>query len=214
MDRTIVYYTSNGDYPALENAVRDTIREHSQGLPIVSISQQPIEFGDNVCVGDIGRSRHNIYRQLRLGAELAQSQFVVVCEADFLYPPKWFQFDPPRDDTYYYPEECYILWWKKAVFFRKKMHQLTGVVGREHLLRLLDRLQEYDPPDAPCDPFVRNHRYWRRMTAIEEFPAGPTVTLKTDRQMHVKSPHSKDMWAEVLPIWGTPADVWEKYQCQ
>lgn len=210
MDKTIVYYTSNGDYAALEGAVRDTIRAHSQGLPIVSVSQQPIDFGTNICVGDIGRSRHNIYRQLRIGAEHAQTRFVVVCEADFLYPPQWFQFEPPRDDTYYYPQECWILWKKRAAFFRKCMHQLTGVVGRDHLLRVLDKLQEFDPEgERALDPFTKGRI--RRMTSIAEFDAGPVVTLKTDRQMHVKSPHSKDNQVTCLPLWGTPEDVWRKF---
>lgn len=207
MDKTIVYYTSNGDYPTLEDAVRTTIREHSQGLPIVSVSQQPIAFGTNICVGDIGRSRHNIYKQLRIGAEHAQTRFLVVCEADFLYPPQWFQFDPPRDDTYYYPAECWIVWRKYPSYFRKKMHQLTGIVAREHLLRVLDALQEYDPPDAERDPFMNRQIY--NVTRMEEFDAGPVVTLKTDRQMHRKSPHSNQNKAECLPIWGTTRDVWE-----
>lgn len=210
--RTIVYYTSNGDYPALENAVRDTIREHSQGLPIVSVSQQPIDFGDNICVGDIGRSRHNIYRQLRIGAEAAKTQHLVVCEADFLYPPEWFQFSPPRDDRYYYPEVCYIIWRKFPVFYRKKMRQLTGIVGRDHLLRILDTIEEFDRPESECDPFMRGYMP-SKVTQYEEFDAGPVVTLKTDRQMHGKSPHSKSDRAECLPIWGTARDVWEKFAC-
>lgn len=212
MDKTIVYYTSNGDYPSLENAVRNTIREHSQGLPIVSVSQQPIDFGENICVGDIGRSRHNIYKQLRIGAENAKTRFLVVCEADFLYPPQWFQFDPPRDDTYYYPEECWIIWKKKAAFFRKKMHQLTGIVGREHLLGMLDQLQSCDPEGGnEPDPFMNGRIY--KFTAHAEFDAGPVVTLKTDRQMHQKSPHSNQNRAEVLPIWGTPEDIWKRFRC-
>jgi hypothetical protein len=209
VDKTIVYYTSNGDYPTLESAVRTVIREHSQGLPIVSVSQQPLDFGTNICVGDIGRSRHNIYRQLRIGAEHAQTRFLVVCEADFLYPPQWFQFTPPREDTYYYPKECYILWKKKPAFFRKMMQQLTGVVAREHLLRLLDKLQAYDQEgEQAIDPFMRGRIY--NFTATAEFDAGPVVTLKTDRQMHIKSPHSNENRAEVLPIWGTPADLWKR----
>lgn len=211
MEKTIVYYTSNGDYPALEDAVRTTIRTHSQGLPIVSVSQQPIDFGTNICVGDIGRSRHNIYKQLRIGAEHAKTRFLVVCEADFLYPPQWFQFDPPRDDTYYYPHECWILWKKKAAFFRKNMKQLTGIVNREHLLRLLDGLQMEDAPVAAKDGTFLIH--YLAKTPQVEFDAGPVVTLKTDRQMHIKSPHSKDMRAECLPLWGTPTDIWERFPC-
>lgn len=212
MDKTIVYYTSNGDYPALENAVRNTIRENSQGLPIVSVSQQPLDFGTNICVGDIGRSRHNIYRQLRLGTERARSQFVVVCESDFLYPKQWFEFTPRRDDTYYYPRECWIVWKKKPVFFRKDMKQLTGVVNRKHLLRLLDILQEYDTEETDREPFQKPS-YLSTITAMEEFDAGPVVTLKTDLQMHQKSPHSSRMRARSLDIWGTAADVWRKFPC-
>lgn len=211
-DSTIVYYTSNGDYPQLEQAVRDTIRAHSRGLPIISVSQEPIDFGHNICVGDIGRSRHNIYKQLRIGAEHARTSNVVVCEADFLYPPQFFRFTPDKVDTYYYPTECYILFKRSRDFRRKKMHQLTGVVDRLHLLSILDRLEEHDNPETALERF-HLPRYLPNLTFMEEFDAGPVVTLKTDRQMHGRSSFSKVWKRRWLPIWGSEDDVWRNYPC-
>ena len=206
-DKTIVYITSNGDYASLEEAVRETILTNSAGLPIVSVSQNPLEFGDNICVGDIGRSRHNIYKQLRLGLERAQSRFVVVCEADFLYPPQFFAFTPERDDTYYYPRDGYILWRRNRSFFRKQLDQLSGVVSRLYLLTLLDTIQAEDVTlEGRQFNFVMT---MRRIANQQEYDAGPVVTLKTDRQMHNKSPHSW-MRSRSLPIWGNASDVWAK----
>ena len=209
-DKTIVYITSNGDYPVLEYEVRETIRAHS-ALPIVSVSQQPLDFGDNICVGDIGRSRHNIWKQLRLGAERAQSRFIVVCEADFLYPPEFFAFTPDKDDTYYYPRQGYILWRRNRSFFRKRLDQLSGIVNRKHFLSLLDLIEAEDVNIEGREfNFVM---FMRRITLQEQYDAGPVVTMKTDRQMHSKSPYLRSRTRE-LPIWGTTTETWDKYKCE
>lgn len=194
----------------LEDAVRQTILEHSGGLPIVSVSQEPLDFGDNICVGDIGRSRHNIYRQLRLGLQRAQSRFVVVCEADFLYPPAFFQFNPEREDTYYYPREGYILWKNRRNFKHKTMRELSGIVNREHLDKLIRIAQELDTG------FRRRWHFTTFMqvaTRMEVYDAGPVVTLKTDRSMNRHSPAQREGPLQ-LPIWGRRMNVWRRYKCQ
>ena len=210
-DKTIVYITSNGDYDVLEHEVRETIRAHAAGIPIVSVSHKPLDFGDNICVGDIGRHRHNIWKQLRLGAERAQSRFLVICEADFLYPPEFFAFTPENDSTYYYPREGYILWRRNRSFFRKRLDQLSGIVARKHFLKLLDQIQAEDVHEVGrAFNFVR---FMRRATVQEQYEGGPVVTLKTDKQMHSKSPHLRDRRRR-LPIWGRASEVWDKYKCE
>ena len=87
-DMTIVYYTSNADYQHLEENIREMIVRNSCGLPIISVSHHPIDFGRNIVVGDIGRSTENIFTQLRMGAEHAKTKYIAVCEADFLVSEK------------------------------------------------------------------------------------------------------------------------------
>ena len=120
-DKSVLYYTGNGDYPCLEAGVRDTITKHSDGMPIVSVSHQPLEFGKNICVGPIEQSPEHVFMQMRLGAQIATSKFVCVCEADTLYPPEFFQFQPTDSQTYYCPKNGYIAWRSNTAYFRKRM---------------------------------------------------------------------------------------------
>ena len=146
---TVVYYSSNQDYKSFEDAVRNALLEAIGDLPLISVTQQPLDFGHNICIGNVGRSRTNIYQQLRLGAEAADTVSVAVVEADMLYPPGFFTFIPANQDTYYYPKEAYIAWYGQRLFYPKFLHQLTGVVNRLHLLHVLDVLQKPEKRNPP-----------------------------------------------------------------
>ena len=83
-DITIVYYTSNTENPVFEEKIRQILLADSQGLPIISVSQRPITFGTNICVGEVGRSSYNQWRQLQIGVQAAKSKYIALAESDFL----------------------------------------------------------------------------------------------------------------------------------
>ena len=85
-DATIIYYTSNREDPAFEQRVRENILKNSGGLPIISVSHQPIDFGKNICVGDVGTSGFNMFRQVQIACEAATTQFVISAEAARVFP--------------------------------------------------------------------------------------------------------------------------------
>ena len=58
-DLTMIYYTANTEDPALENNVRNFLVKQANGIPIVSVSQKPIDFGTNICVGEVGFNHYN-----------------------------------------------------------------------------------------------------------------------------------------------------------
>ena len=61
-DLTILYYTANKIPEHFANSVRaDLLRVTEKKIPIISISQKPITFGMNSCVGEIGASAYNVY---------------------------------------------------------------------------------------------------------------------------------------------------------
>jgi hypothetical protein len=110
MDKTIIYLTDN----TLDEAIADKVRKHllkTTDLPIVSVSQKPIDFGTNVCLGEIGRSWLSLYKQLLAGAERATTKYVSIAEHDCLYTKEHFDWTPPRDDTFYYNENVYLVQW-------------------------------------------------------------------------------------------------------
>jgi hypothetical protein len=92
----IIYYTSNREDPKFENRVKENILSVTD-LPIVSVSQKPIDFGKNICVGDVGTSGFNCFRQIQIALQNTAADFVISAEADCLYPPDYFEFVPENE---------------------------------------------------------------------------------------------------------------------
>jgi hypothetical protein len=78
-------------------------------IPIVSVSQKPIELGRNICVGDIGRSWLSLYKQLMAGLEAIETKYVAMAEHDCLYKHSALSWQPPRDDTFFYNANHFLV---------------------------------------------------------------------------------------------------------
>ena len=63
--------------------------------PVVSVSQKPLDFGYNICVGEIGVNKYNAYRQLYIGTLAVKTEYVAVVDDDVLYAPGHFEHYPP-----------------------------------------------------------------------------------------------------------------------
>ncbi|KKT37762.1 MAG: hypothetical protein UW26_C0025G0001, partial [Candidatus Collierbacteria bacterium GW2011_GWF1_44_12] len=48
---TVLYYTSNREDEKFETRIRKNLLKNCGDLPIVSVSQKPIDLGRNICVG-------------------------------------------------------------------------------------------------------------------------------------------------------------------
>ena len=68
---TIIYYTSNTENENFENKIRENILKVKGDLPLISVSQKPIDFGHNICVGELGKSYENAFYQAKIGCEIA-----------------------------------------------------------------------------------------------------------------------------------------------
>ena len=126
-DLTVIYYTSNREKPEFENIIRQKILKTIGNTPLISVSHKPIKFGQNICVGDVGLSDYNIYRQMQLGCLEAKTKYVCTAEADCLYPPTgYFDFKPPENWTAGHYTNLYILW-KGSHIFNQKAFSLCGL---------------------------------------------------------------------------------------
>lgn len=100
-DLTIIYYTDNSLPADFAEAVRGHLHNSADKagqIPIVSVSQQSLSFGRNICVGEIGRSYRNIIEQICTGLEAAATPYVALCEHDVIYPPEHFALRPTAAD--------------------------------------------------------------------------------------------------------------------
>lgn len=120
-DTTVIYYTSNREKENFENKIKGRLLGSIGDTPLVSVSQKPIDFGENICVGDVGTSDHNIYRQLQMGCMRATTKYVCTAEADCLYPPSgYFDFSPPDENAAYHYTNVWILY-RDRIFLKRKL---------------------------------------------------------------------------------------------
>ena len=103
MKKVIVYFTDSRLEEGLDEAVRKQILRAANGIPIISVTQKPIDFGRNICVGVKPRNFLNLYRQLLTGIKATEKDSIVfTCEHDVFYHASHFAFTPPRKEKIYY----------------------------------------------------------------------------------------------------------------
>ncbi len=95
----LIYYTDGHCREDILLACQKSIAKCN--LPIVSVSQKPITFGENV-VMELPRSSLSMYKQIVAGLETSTVDIVFLIEHDILYHPSHFTFTPPNENQIYY----------------------------------------------------------------------------------------------------------------
>ena len=101
----IIYYTDNQVKLRIGNVCRKYILR--AGLPIVSASLKPMNFGKNIHV-PLKRGYEAYFTQILTALENSEADIIYFCEHDWLYHPSHFEFTPPAKDTFYYNWN----WWR------------------------------------------------------------------------------------------------------
>ena len=118
--REIIYYTDNVPSERFLNIIQRQILRACGDIPIISVSQKPIDFGRNIVMAGIGRSNLSIYRQILTGLEASDADVVNFVEHDVIYHPGHFEFVPPDNTAFWYNRNV----WKvrasdgQAVYYR------------------------------------------------------------------------------------------------
>ena len=214
MDATIIYYTSNKENPKLEEKVKENILQNCGDLPIISVSHKPIEFGKNICVGDVGASGFNMFRQVQIACREATTKFVISAEADCLYPSDYFQFIPERDDVCYRNSNLYVMAHKRPILWKKEGGATHAqVVGREFYLEKLRQLFAGAPEwsiEEKNFPKERWH-YQDVFSRIKYYETkNPVLQFKTSDSMRHHTTSDRIDRSEI-PYWGKALDLRKKY---
>lgn len=99
MTKGIIFYTDNRLEEPIFSVVQKLILE--AGLPIVSVSLAPINFGKNIVVnGEPGYP--SMVNQIVTALAESTADYIFFCEHDVLYHKTHFDFVPPKDNVYYY----------------------------------------------------------------------------------------------------------------
>ena len=216
---TVVYYTSNCEDPEFEYRIRRHLVATAQGLPIVSVSHQPIDFGQNICVGDVGVSNINIFRQMMIGAEAARSRYIFTAESDFIHPWQWFRFRPDIPSTMYVGTPLYLLFGqrgaRKVYCLKERGSEGAMIAERELLLACLKRMLAGKPEWADTPGHGRDvirMPYLSRLGRVEQYPLPQAiVSFRTGRQLHRKTPWLAGSEVRELPYWGTAESLIDRF---
>lgn len=192
--------------------------------PIISVSHKPIKLGNNICVGDIGRSIYNIYNQVLIGAEAAKTKYVATAEDDVLYPEGYFDYRP-REGVFSYNLLKWSLftWVKPPLYSYRARETMTHlIVTRKDLIKTLkERFEKYpNPENIPEHLWGEPGRYNERMglTPVDKEASQsdyPSVVFSTKEalgfgHLGTRKAHSK-IRAYDIPTWGRAEDVLKLY---
>jgi len=206
-DVTVIYYTSNREEESFEAKIKDKLLRTIGGIPLISVSQKPINFGLNICVGDVGISDHNIYRQLQIGCLKATTKFVCTAEADCLYPPTgYFDYNPPDENAAYHFTNVWILY-KGSNIFKKKAFSLCALYSnREYLLSRLERVLGKLPQWSIKKPHPLFHKYQGWTPFKNNLPV---INIKTRNGMRWFT-GTEGIKTKELPHWGLATKLEEE----
>lgn len=213
----IVYYTDNRLDPKIMKQCQEEIKK--SGLPIVSVSLKPIDFGTNI-VMNLERGPITMFKQILAGLEKLDTDVVFLCEHDVLYHPSHFIFRPERKDLYYYNMNNWQLRSSDGhavAFDAKKVSQLCAdwKLLLEHYRRRLeliekrggfDRKMGFEPGTHNRDERVDDIKAgeWRSEYPNVDIKHGKNLTEARWHQSEFRSQRSCRNWKETDEIegWG------------
>lgn len=218
-DKTIIYYTCNRISDFFANNVKSRLLELAGDIPIISVSHKPIDFGNNICLGDIGISVYNIYKQIFIGAQQAKTKYVICCEDDCIYTPEHFDYIPP-DDIFYYNENNWVVDPNYGFFWHRGGNMSNCIANTKLLVDTLElRFQKFPDfmPREKCsgfsEPGRHEHYLGLPIVKMQLFKTIiPTLTFNHRPScggMRKLMNYQKGTVTEVIEPWGRGKDLWE-----
>jgi hypothetical protein len=226
-DISIIYYTSNTIPDIVARNIRRHTLEVTEGkIPIVSVSQKPIDFGTNICVGEIGQSYYNMHKQALIAAMAVKTKYLAVCDDDTLYTKEYFTHRPSTDDTFAYN----LNWWyaESTRFWHKRPGvRDTGMCQcicptKELIENYQARFDHFPPLDQDQDKSAqrrwmepgRDDEYFGIPNAKVEYFKSKIPTIVFNYRYSLggrrKSWHGRTL-VDSLPVWGKATDLWHEY---
>ena len=230
-DLTLIHYTANWldrVNPSFAEKVREQIVKSAGEYPIISVSQKPMDFGQNICIGERPRGHLEIYRAILVGAKAAITPFVGMAEDDVLAPSShWRTYRPPLNKFAYDLNRWGInTWVTPPVFGYRNRPVVNQLIAPRQLL--IDALEERftkfkDVPDSavPLDRWGDPGRYEARLGVtvreLECFAApDPSIVFSHEEAFgflnHGKRKsvgHFPRAW---LPRWGFAEEMLALYK--
>lgn len=225
-DLTIIYYTANRVKPYFADKVREQLLKAADGLPIISVSQKPLDFGTNICVGTDVYSSMQVYRQILTGAKTAKTKYIAMAEDDTLYSREHFRTYLPKDDEFAYDFSRWSIYtWVVPPTYSLKYRRVTSMLIAPRLLTieaLEERFKKY--PDEKSlknqEIFSEFGKYERNLgvsprKAVDYKSYVPCIVFSHEDALGWNILGLKKRMGELraydIPVWGKAEDVLKNF---
>ncbi len=197
-NKTIIYYTANTEKESFEKKIIEQINKTRGDVSVISVSQEPMDFGKNICVGKLKQNYQNAFYQALVGCFAAETDYVVMCEDDCLYPPKYFEYMPKKKDTIYTYDNVWLMWDRhnRTRFYKHGTTAGSIIVGREFYIDFLQK----------------GHNFYDPNLKWEKFTGEPLINIKTRGGISFGTTLEKGVKpVKKFPLWGTVDNVLKNY---
>ena len=219
-DLTVIYYTANAVPEKFGVFVRATLQEAIKQIPLISVSQKPLIFGHNICIGNIGRSHINIYKQALIGAKAATTKYIALAEDDILYSSDHFTYRP-QPDTFAYDMSVWSIytWVSPPIFSYKGRRNLSQLVCERQLFidAMEERFKKYpDESKINIAIWAEPGKYEKNLAVTERkselyYSHVPSVAFSHETALSFLNLGKRKKLGELrvtaLPQWGSAEEV-------
>jgi hypothetical protein len=126
----IVYYSDNELDSRIMELAQDQLSR--SGLPIVSVSLKPLDFGENHVL-ELERGPLTLFKQILTGLKASKSDVIFFAEHDVLYHPSHFDFIPPDKNKVYYNTNTWNVFYNAKTWSRFRNIWKWDAEGRKCL---------------------------------------------------------------------------------
>jgi hypothetical protein len=222
-DLTCVYYSANKISDTFAKNTQSQLFEALGGMPLISVSQRPMNFGENIVV-DLPVHHLSIYRQALIGAKNSKTMYIACCEDDVLYSPEHFNHRPSPGSFFYNMNFWNISTWEKPMFTQK-------LSGRRNLSQLIcerdvfieameERFAKYPDGNVDLGTWAEPSKYEKNLGVTvrswEAFTTNPpNIVFSHETSLSYqnlgKRKKQGDIRALEVPYWGRAEDIMKLY---
>jgi hypothetical protein len=208
-DRTIIYYSGNTENSVFENKIIEDLKIKAGNIPIVSVTQKPLELGTNVCVGPKPFSYTSEWKQVLIALKEAKTKYCIAAESDCLYPPEYFTLMPTEERMMYNYKNIYLIWKRHNGFWQKTGYcEGAQMCDREYWIERLEPLlpEEWEPYTREEENALVKKIFPER----REWTGNPVLTFKTGGGVSSRSTFVNKKIYEI-PYWGHIEKIKKEY---
>lgn len=206
----------------MKNAQERLVAAAGEDTRIVSVSREPMDFGDNFNVST-PRSHINIYRQALIGAKQATTKYIAITEDDVFYSPEHFRRRPSPGKFAYNMNSWGLYTWQD--FYCQKLggrKNLNGLICERELFieAMEERFAKYPESNADISIWAEPGKYERQLGVTvretETFVTNPpNIVFTHEDELSFNNLGKRKRVGEIraitIPYWGSASGILELY---